>query len=132
MPAWGNFVLDKGMNAAAAIEKFRAVKLTAEETVGPITGLGDMVIGVAQFGVTATEITKGKGCSFRCIGVTEMESDGAITLGAPVGISANGRASATIAAGTRRIGVCVKAVTAAGQRVSVLLNLPGPLHVAGM
>jgi hypothetical protein len=132
MPAWGNFVLDKGMNAAAAISKFRAVKLTAEETVGPITGLGDMVIGVAQFGVTAGEILKGKGCSFRCMGVTEMEADGAIAVGAPVGITADGRASATIAVGTRRIGVCVKGAGGAGQRASVFLNIPGPLHVAGM
>lgn len=132
MAAWGNFVLDKGMNAAAAISIYRAVKLTAEETVGPVTGLGDMVIGVAQFGVTASEITKGKGCSFRCIGVTEMEAAGAIAVGAPVGIAADGRASATIAAGTRRIGVCVKGVANAGERCSVLLAVPGPLHVAGM
>jgi hypothetical protein len=132
MAAWGNFVLDKGMNAGAAITKFRAVKLTAEEVVGPVSGLGDMVIGVAQFGVTAGEILKGKGCSFRCMGVTEMEADGVIAVGAPVGIAADGRASATIAAGTRRVGVCVKASTGAGSRASVLLNLPGVLHLAGM
>lgn len=132
MAAWGNFVLDKGMNAAAAITKFRAVKLTAEETVGPVAALGDMVIGVAQFGVSTAEILKGKGCSFRCMGVTEMEADGVIAVGAPVGITTDGRASATIGVGTRRIGVCVKASGGVGQRCSVLLNLPGPNHVAGM
>jgi hypothetical protein len=132
MPSWGNFVLDKGMNASAAITKLRAVKLTGEEVVGPVTALGDMVIGVAQYGVTAGEITKGKGCSFRSIGVTEMEADGVIAVGAPVGITNDGRASATIAAGTRRIGVCVEASAGAGQRCTVLLNLPGVLHLAGM
>lgn len=132
MPAWGNFVLDKGMNAAAAITKFRAVKLSAEETVTPVTGLGDMVIGVAQFGVTAGEILKGKGCSFRCMGVTEMEADGVIAVGARVGVAADGRASATVAVGTRIIGVCVKASGGAGQRCSVLLNIPGPLMVTGL
>lgn len=132
MASWGNFVLDKGMNAAGAITKFRAVKLTADEVVGPIAALGDMVIGVAQFGVTAGEILKGKGCSFRCMGVTEMEADGVIAVGAPVGITTDGRASATIAAGTRRIGVCVKASAGAGARCSVLLNLPGVNHLAGM
>jgi len=132
MPSWGNFVLDKGMNAASAITKFRAVKLTAEETVGPVTALGDMVIGVAQVGVSAGEITKGKGCSFRSIGVTEMEAEGVIAVGARVAIASDGRASATVAVGTRIIGVCVEASAGAGQRCTVLLNLPGPLMVTGL
>jgi len=132
MASWGNFVLDKGMNAAGAISKYRAVKLTAEETVGPVTALGDMAIGVAQFGVTAGEILKGKGCSFRCMGVTEMEADGVIAVGARVALAADGRASATVAVGTRIIGVCVKASSGAGKRCSVLLNIPGPLMVAGL
>jgi hypothetical protein len=33
--AWGNFVLDKGFDVAAQIVKFRCVKMTAAETVGP-------------------------------------------------------------------------------------------------
>ena len=32
-----NYIQDKGYNAAAALTKFRAVKFTAAETVGPVT-----------------------------------------------------------------------------------------------
>ena len=39
--ATGNYILDKGYNAAAAITKFRAVKYSAAETVTPVTGIAD-------------------------------------------------------------------------------------------
>jgi hypothetical protein len=37
MPATGNFLLDKGYDAAAALTIYRAVKFSAEETVTPVT-----------------------------------------------------------------------------------------------
>jgi hypothetical protein len=127
MPATGNFILDKGYDAAAAIVKFRAVKFTAEETVGPITAVGDMAIGVEQFGVTAPEILKGKGASVRREGRTEMEASEAIAVGDPIALAADGRAqkAATAASGARIIGVCDSGVDAAGKRISASLNLPG-------
>ena len=60
MPSTGNFVLDKGYAASAALIKYRAVKMTAEETVSPVTTKTDVVIGVPQFDVATLEITKGK------------------------------------------------------------------------
>lgn len=126
MPAYGNFVLDKGYDAAAALTKFRAVKMSAEETVTPITAITDQPIGVEQFGVSALEITKGKGASVRLAGITEMECSAAIAVGASVSIAADGRAK-TAATGERVIGQCLKGTANPGERAAVALRLPGIL-----
>ena len=126
MPSYGNFVLDKGYNASAAITKFRAVKMTAEETVGPVTAITDQPIGIEQFGVTAGEITKGKGASVRTDGISEMEASAAVAVGALVAIAADGRGK-TAATGERIVGVCLEAAGGAGERMSVRLRLPGVL-----
>ena len=128
MPAYGNFVLDKGYNAAGAITKFRAVKFTAEETVGAVTAITDQPIGVEQFGVSAAEIAKGKGASVRTDGITEMECSAAIAIGALVSITTDGRCK-TAAAGERVVGLCTKATANAGERAAVRLRLPGTLAV---
>lgn len=130
MPAYGNFVLDKGYDAAAALTIYRAVKMSAEETVTPITAITDVVVGVAQFGVTAGEILKGKGASIREAGISEMECSAAIPVGSVVTIAADGRAKAA-ANGERIVGQCVKGTANAGERAAVRLSLPGPLAVTG-
>lgn len=121
--AWGNFVLDIGFDASAAIVKFRAVKLVAtngSEAVAPIAAEGNEVVGVAQFGVTADEILKGKGASVRLMGVTEMEAGGAITRGDEVGIDAVGKA-VTANTGSRIVGKAMTGCAADGDRVAVFL-----------
>lgn len=130
MPAYGNFVLDKGYDAAAQITKYRAVKLTGEETVGPVTAITDQVIGIAQFDVLTAEIAKGKGASVREAGISEMECSAAIAVGALVTIAADGRAK-TAANGERIVGQCLKGTANAGERAAVRLSLPGPLAVTG-
>jgi len=127
--AHGNFVLDKGYNAAAAITKYRAVKYSAAETVTPVTGIADVVAGWAQFAVSAAEILKGKGCSTRVMGVTEAEAAGAIAIGARCQLEADGRVSAVVAAsGKRIVGTCVgHAAGAAGERIAMRLDLEGAL-----
>src|SRR5687767_9923423 len=107
MAAYGNFVLDKGYDAAAAITKYRAVKFSAEETVTPVTAITDQVAGIEQFGVTAGEILKGKGASVREMGISEMEIAATITVGQMVTINASGLAKPA-ATGERIVGVCVK------------------------
>ena len=101
--ATGNFVLDKGYRAAGALGKFRAVKFTAAETVGPVTGITDQIAGFAQFGVTAPELARGKGASVRTAGHSEAEASAAIALGAQVGLVADGRVK-TAATGDRVVG----------------------------
>lgn len=128
MAGYGNFVLDKGYDAAAAISIYRAVKFSAEETVTPVTAITDQPAGIAQFAVTAPEIAKGKGASVREMGISEMEASAAVAVGALVTIAADGRGK-TGAAGERIVGVCVKGVANAGERMAVRLTLPGPLAV---
>lgn len=121
-----SFVLSRGFDAEAAITKFRAVKAgTAAESVVPVAAANDEVLGVAMFDVTAAEILQGKGASVAMMGIIEMEASVALAVGDDVGISANGRAAAA-GVGVRTIGVCVgNPAGAAGERISVLLSLPG-------
>src|SRR3954462_13372189 len=117
--AWGNFVLDKGQLAAGAITKYRAVKQTAVETVGPITANTDEFFGFAQFGITAGELAQGKDASVRVMGVTEAEAVGAIGIGVWVTLEADGRVSALVgASGKTIVGKCVGTPsTNAGDRI---------------
>jgi uncharacterized protein DUF2190 len=123
MAPWGNFVLDKGFNAAAAITKYRAVKLVAtngSEAVTPVTASADITVGVAQFGVTAPEIAKGKGASIRMAGVTPMELSGTVTRGQEVMAHTDGTARVAATVGNRVIGLALDG-GASGDRIPVLL-----------
>ena len=121
-----NYIQDKGYNAAGALTKFRAVKFTASETVGPVTGIADTVAGVVQHDVTAAEILKGKGASIAVEGDTMMETSAAIAVGVPVAITATGLAI-TASAGARVIGHCVEPSLGANEYCRVHLNLAGHL-----
>jgi hypothetical protein len=125
--AWGNFVLDKGMDCAAAITKFRCVKFSANETVTPVTAITDTIAGVAQFSVSAAEILKGKGSDTRMIGVTEAEASVAIAVGQRCTLETDGRVSAEVgASGKRIVGLCVGSpASTAGDRIAMLVLLGG-------
>jgi hypothetical protein len=123
MPAYGNFIRDKGYDAEAAIVKFRAVKPGATaEGVTPVTATGEDGRGVAQFDVTATDITHGKGASVREDGTTEWEVLAGQTFanGTPLTCDATGVCRAAVS--TNRIwGKARQAVAAspAGMRIAV-------------
>jgi hypothetical protein len=127
--AHGNFILDKGYDAAAALTKYRAVKFSAAQTVTPVTAIGDLIAGFTQFSVSAAEILRGKGASVRVAGVTEAEAAGAIAIGAQVQMEADGRVSALVgASGKRIVGRCVgHASAAAGDRISLHVTINGAL-----
>jgi hypothetical protein len=92
MPAFGNFLLDKGYDADAAIVKFTAVKWgSSDESVTPCTVAGESGVGICQVGVSAAEITKGKGAPVRRQGITEWECGGTITRGNQVTVDADGK-----------------------------------------
>lgn len=122
--ATSNFVLDKGYNAAAAISKFKAVKLSAAETVTPVTANSDVVHGWPQFDVSAAEIAKGKGSSVRLEGITEAVASAAIAVGLICQLEADGRVSPVVgASGKRIVGRCVGHPAAnANDRISMLIN----------
>ena len=122
----GNFILDKGYDAGGVIRKYRAVKFSADETVVEITASTDICIGVEQFGVTAPEQAKGKGASVRTAGRSLMEAGAAIALGVAVMADTQGRAI-TATATNRVIGVTEDAAGAAGDQVSVMLDLPSAI-----
>jgi hypothetical protein len=134
--ASGNFVLDKGYDAAEAITKFHAVKYLqgAAETVTPVTSGDDNIAGFAQFGVTEAEIGQGKGASVRILGITEAVAAGAIDVGDQVQLEADGTVSAAVAAsGKRVVGKCVgNAAANAGDRISLLVDPVGDLAVTGV
>lgn len=127
--ATGNYIQDKGYDAAAAITKFRAVKFSAEETVTPVVAATDPVAGIAQVSVTAAEILKGKGCAIRRMGASEMEASAAIAVGALIAMTVDGRA-VTAVTGNRVIGVCDEAAAVAGERIRATLSLPGTILAA--
>jgi hypothetical protein len=122
----GNFIQDKGYDAAVAITKGRAVKFSAVETVTPVTAATDLVAGIAVFDVTTEEIAKGKGASIRRMGAAVMEASEAITPGQPVSITATGLAQVA-GAGERQIGICDEGASGAGKYCRVTLSLPGTL-----
>jgi hypothetical protein len=124
--ATGNFVLDKGYNAAAAITKFYAVKYSATaQTVTPVTAITDFIAGVAQFGVATTEIPRGKGCTVRTAGISEAVAVGAIALGTQVTLEIDGRVSQAVgASGKRIVGRCVGSPAVnAGDRISLMVDV---------
>jgi hypothetical protein len=127
--AWGNFLLDIGMDAAAPITKYYPVKYSAPEQVTPVTAITDVIAGWAQFGVTAAEIARGKGCSTRVMGVTEAVAAGPIAVGNLVQLEATGQVSAYVgASGKRMVGKCVgHPSTNAGDVISLLVNPYGTL-----
>lgn len=123
-----NFVLSRGYDAAAAIVKFRAVKFTtAESTVTPVTASTDVVAGISEYDCTAAEILKGKGVNVIHIGIATMETSAAITVGQLIMAHTDG--TAKVATATNRvIGVCCgNPAAGTGERISVLLNLPGTI-----
>lgn len=126
MPAYGNFVVDKGYDTAVALTRFRGVKLTANaEEVTAIAASTDICEGIAQFGVTSAEITAGKGASVRVIGISECEAGAAIARGAEVMMDTVGRVITATGAGNRAMGVALQAAGASGNRIAVRLALPG-------
>lgn len=125
--AWGNFLLDSGFNSASVLTKFRAVKLSAAETVTAVTAVADRPIGFSQFDISAAELAKNKGASVRVWGVTEAEAVGVINVGDAVTLEADGRVSALVgASGKRIVGQCVGHPAAqAGDRITLLIVLGG-------
>lgn len=119
MPAYGNFLIDKGYDADVAIVKYRAVKSgISAESVTPVTVLGENGVGIAQFDVITADLTRGKGVTVRERGITEWEASAAIARGAYLTCAADGRA--VTAAATQSVwGVARQAASGAGVRIAV-------------
>lgn len=115
-------ILELPYDAAGAITKFRFVTLDADEAVAQCDTAGEVTVGVFQVDVSADEATNGKGGAVQALGVSFVESGDAITRFDDVTTDADGRAI-TAASGNRVHGQALKAASAAGEWVPVLLNL---------
>ena len=123
MAEGGNSILELGFDAAAALTQYTAVKLSANQTVTPVTAEGDLWIGITQFGVTAGEILEGKGATVWMLGTSLIKvGTGGVTLGTVVVMDANGLAVASNT-GARPLGIALN-TGVAGDFVPVLLQ-PG-------
>ena len=127
MPAYGNFILDKGYDAAAALMKFRGVKLVpgTPEAVTPVVASTDIMHGVSQFDVSTAEIGRGKGASVRIAGITEIEIGAPVARDQELMLDNQGRAIPSAAgAGNRVVGRALEAGAALGNRVPMLIYTP--------
>lgn len=123
MAEGGNSILELGFDAAAALVKYTAVKLTDDMSVTPVTAEGDVWVGITQFEVTAAEILQGKGATVWLLGTSLIKvGTGGVTRGLVVGMDAAGLAVAANT-GARPLGVCLVSGVA-GDYVPVLLT-PG-------
>lgn len=122
MTAYGSYGKDLGFDAAAAIMKYRFVKLSGNpEEVTPVTGVADNPVGVAQFSVTLAEIANGKGASVRVDGVSEIEVTVAVNEGDLAGLNADGTCSIA-ATGDRIVGQYLTSTAGAG-RASLAIDV---------
>jgi hypothetical protein len=109
---------------AAAIDRSKDGRWVKTAVAANIVATGtEMFAGVFQETIDAAKVATGKAtANVRMMGIARCVSGGAITVGAPVTIDANGKfiASAT-SAGTNIVGKATTATTAADQHVDIYL-----------
>jgi hypothetical protein len=112
-----------GVSAGADLSthQFKAMKVTAADTVGVATSLGERVEGVLQNKPSAN----GQAATVAVApSMTKMVASAAIVAGAFVTTAADGRA-VTAGAGHNVLGTALTAATAANQLVTVQLGNKG-------
>jgi hypothetical protein len=114
-------ILELPYKASSAISKLRFVQLTGDETVGACTAVTDKALGVSKVDISAAEQLAGKALDVQVSGVAWVEAAAAITRGAYVGPSLNGRAQTAVATQFVR-GIALKAAANAGDWIPVLLT----------
>lgn len=124
--ATGNYIQDKGYDAAVAITLGKAVKFSADETVTPVTAKTDIIAGVAVLDVSTAEIALGKGAVVRTEGDAVMLVSAAVSAGQVAGLNADGTVHSA-ASGDRVIGEIMSAASGAGKYCRVHLTLAGAL-----
>lgn len=98
-----NFVLDLPYKAAAAIPVFTLVKLSADDTVTPTVAATDAAIGVCQEIISAGDVTNGRVCDIRVMGVTRVIAGGTVTRGTAASPEGAATSRAIAAVSTARI-----------------------------
>lgn len=116
-----NILLAKNFTAAAAVNAFRIVKLSAAETVTLASAATDNLLGVNADVAPAL----GERCDVVLMGIAFVEAGAAVPLGSMVTSDAVGRgvvAAPGVGANVRVVGLALEAATAAGDVIRVLLE----------
>lgn len=121
--AFENFELDKGYDASGAIDIFHFVKGDGVGGVTQVTSAADLVLGVAQFHVTVSELARGKGSSVRGTGISQVYVTGTPALGDLAGLNADGTVRVA-ASGDRVIGL-FRSSGVDGGKAAVQIEIPG-------
>jgi hypothetical protein len=113
-------VMNLPYECSAAVTKNRFVKLSGNQTVAPVAAVTDTALGVVLVDVSAAEFAVGKQAAVAVLGVAWVEAAAAISQGAFVAPSANGRAQTAVAT-QFGMGIALKAAAAAGDLIPVLI-----------
>ena len=99
--------------------QYRGVKVTGSHQVGLPAAVGDAVVGIMQ---NKPQVA-GEAATVAIRGVSKVRVNGAIAAGATVWLAADGRGTATTAAGTTALGVALTAAAGANELIPVLLRV---------
>jgi hypothetical protein len=123
-----NYVLDKGFLAQATTVQFTAVKFgTTDDSVTPVTGTGDDVLGIAYEACAAADANK-RVIDVRILGIARCIAGGSITRGNKVKVTATGTLIATTADADKVVGIAMNTAVS-GDQFDVLLT-PGLMRAA--
>ena len=113
-------ILELPYQASGAVTKNRFVKLAANQQIQAVAAVTDQALGVQSVDISATEATSGKTGHVTVLGVAWVEAAAAITQGAFVAPSANGRAQTAVST-QFAMGIALKAAGAGGDLIPVLI-----------
>lgn len=121
------YVMDQPTVAAGAIGQFKAVELTARQTVQQCDATNDLAYGICQEEVSAADAVNGRVIGVRVEGVSRCIAGAAIAVGASVRVTGTVGKLQTCAATTAKqnqVGIAQTAAAADGDHFDVLLT-PG-------
>lgn len=101
------------------------VKMSANNTVTPVTGVTDVILGVLQNKPTAS----GQVARVRVYGVTRVKAGGILGYGDLVGSHTDATAIAKTVSKNRYAGICVQGAAASTNTGTILLF--GPSTISG-
>jgi hypothetical protein len=124
-----NFILDKGFKIAAPATKYQLVKFgSADDTMTPVTGVTDQAMGVLLEDCPTADVTNGRVCDVRLMGLVMVVAGGTITRGNPVRPTSTGAVQAVAGtAGTNEVIVGYAMESAVSGDLFHILLTPG-LH----
>jgi hypothetical protein len=121
------FVHDEPFLVDAATAQFKAQKLVAGAVQHCIeAAAGELAYGIIQETVSASDVTNGRACGVRTLGVSRAIAGAAIAIGARVIVTTAGKLITATAATAKQnqVGIAMTTAAADGDHFDVLLT-PG-------